>query len=431
MKIQVETVSPVERKVTIEVDPQRIASELERAYLGLGRRVKLRGFRPGKAPRKVLERQFKDQVESEVVEQIVTATFSEAVREHSIEAVAPPQVSFSEGGTLAEGQPLRYTARVEVKPRVEPKDYRGLAVTRRAPEVTDEMVSEELTKLQDSMAQLVPVEGRFDAQEGDYAVIDHDGSIEGQPFEGSRAEGVTVKVGPGAIQEGFIPQLVGKKVGETAEFDEALPADHRNEGLRGKSAHMKVTLKTLKTRQLPAIDDALAKEVGVEGVDTLEALRARIRADLDKRETRRAESELRDALLKAALEKNEFEVPPALVERAIDAMIEGAAERFSRSGIDIRQLGLDVGRMRADLREQALLQVRGALLLEAIADTEKLDPNEEDYQAELVKIAEEVGAPLAKVQSQMRGKDAREALKNRIREEKAFALLREAATISQ
>jgi trigger factor len=431
MKIQVETVSPVERKVTIEVDPQRVASELERAYVGLGRRVKLRGFRPGKAPRKVLERQFKDQVESEVVEQLVTATFSEAVREHALEAVAPPQVSFSEGGTLAEGQPLRYTARVEVKPQVEPKDYRGLAVTRRAPEVTDDMVSEELTKLQESMGQLVPVEGRFEAQEGDYAVIDHDGSIDGQPFEGSRAEGVTVKVGPGAIQEGFIPQLVGKKVGETVEFDEALPADHRNEGLRGKSAHMKVTLKTLKARQLPAMDDALAKEVGLEGVDTLEALRARIRADLDKRESRRADSELRDALLKAALEKNAFEVPPALVERAIDSMIEGAAERFARSGIDIRQLGLDVGRMRADLREQALLQVRGALLLEAIADTEKLDPSEEDYQAELVKIAEEVGAPLAKVQSQMRGKDAREALKNRIREEKAFALMREAATISQ
>lgn len=430
MKIQVETVSPVERKVSIEVDPERVASELARAYVGLSRRVKLRGFRPGKAPRKVLERHFKDEVEREVVERLVQTTFTEAVREQSIEAVAPPHVSFAEAApTLAEGQPLKYTARVEVKPQVQPKDYRGLSVTRKPPEVTDQMVSDEITKLQESMGQLVPVEGRFEAQDGDFAVIDHEGTIDGKPFEGGKAEGVTVKVGKGAIQEGFIPQLVGRKLGETVEFDETLPADHRDPALRGKTAHMKVTLKTLKTRQLPALDDALVKSVGMEGVETLDALRARIRGDMEKREQRRSDAELRDALLKAALAKNDFEVPPALVERAIDAMIEGAAERFARSGIDIRQLDLDVARMRADLREQALLQVRGALLLEAIADAEKIEVTDDDYQAEAAKIAEEVGAPLAKVQAQMRGKDAREALKNRIREDKAFALLRENASI--
>jgi trigger factor len=133
--------------------------------------------------------------------------------------------------------------------------------------------------------------------------------------------------------------------------------------------------------------------------------------------------------VKAALAKNEFEVPPALVERAIDAMLEGAAERFARSGIDIRKLELDFARMRADMREQALLQVRGALLLEAIADAEKIEVTDEDLQAEAARIADELGAPLAKVQQQMRGKDAREALKNKVREDKALALLSSAANI--
>jgi trigger factor len=192
---------------------------------------------------------------------------------------------------------------------------------------------------------------------------------------------------------------------------------------------MKVTLKGLKRREVPSLDDAFVKELGVEGVETLEQLRARIRADLEKRERRRAENEQRDALVKAALARNEFEVPPALVERAIDTMIEGAAERFARSGIDIRRLELDFARMRADLREQALLQVRGALLLEAIADAEKIEVTDEDFQAEAARIAEELGAPLAKVQQQMRGKDAREALKNKIREDKALALLSSAANI--
>ncbi len=427
MKIQVEAVSPIERKVTIEVDPERVAKELERAYTGLSRRVKLRGFRPGKAPRKVLERQFKAEVESEVAQRIVTETFAEAVRVEDLPVVAAPSVSIAEG--VAEGKGMKYSARVEVKPKLEPKDYRGLEVARKPPEVTDQMVSDELTKLQDSMAQLVPVEGRFDAQEGDWAVVDHEGTIDGLPFEGGKAEGVTVKVAPGPVAEGNLGQLAGKKLGDAVEFDEPFAEDHRNPALRGKTAHMKVVLKELKVRQPPALDDALAKEVGIEGVETLDQLRARIRSDLEKREKRRAENELKDALVKAALGKNEFEVPPALVERAIDTMIEGAAERFARQGIDIRRLELDVARMRADLREQALLQVRGALLLEAIADAEKIGVTEEDLQAEAARIADELGMPLAKVQQQVRGKEARGALENRIREEKALAVLSSTANI--
>jgi trigger factor len=427
MKIQVENVSPVERKVTIEVDPARVAQEMERAYSGLGRRVKLRGFRPGKAPRKVLERHFRAEVESEVAEKIVQQTFAEAVRVESIDLVAPPHVSISEG--VAEGKPLRYTARVEVKPKLEPKDYRGLEVKRRPPEVTDEMISAELGRIQESFAKLVPVEGRFEAQEGDWAVVDHEGTIEGEPFDGARAEGVTVKVAPGAISEGNLGLLAGKKLGETVELDEPFAEDHRNEALRGKVARMRVTLKALKERQLPALDDELAKSLGAEGVETLDQLRARIREDLEKREQRRAEVELKDGLVHAALAKNEFEVPPALVERAIDAMIEGAAERFARSGIDIRQLQLDQARMRADLREQALLQVRGRLLLEAIAEAEKIEVSEEEVQAELARIAGELGTSLAKLQQQMRGNDGREALRNKLREDKALALMTSAATI--
>jgi trigger factor len=427
MKIEVESVSPVEKKVTIEVDPDRVAKELERAYVGLGRRVKLPGFRTGKIPRKVLERHFRAEVEGEVAERIVQETFAEAVRVESLPVVAPPHVSLAEG--VAEGKALRYTARVEVKPKLEPKDYKGLEVTRKPPAVTDDDVAAEITKIQDQMAQLVPVEGRFDAQEGDWAVIDHEGTIEGLPFEGSKAEGVTVKVAPGAVAEGNLGVLAGKKLGETAEIEEPFAEDHRNPALRGKVAKMKVTLKSLKTRQLPQVDDALAKSIGIEGVDTLEQLRARIRGDLQKREERRAEAELRDGLVKAALARNEFEVPPALVERAIDGMIEGAAERFARQGIDIRQLGLDVARMRGDLREQALLQVRGALLLEAIADTEKIQVTDEDLQAEITKLAGELGLPLAKAQQQMRSADARSALSNKIREDKAMSVLSSAANI--
>jgi len=429
MKIQVDTVSPIEKKVTIEIQPERVAQELGRAYDRLGRRVKLRGFRPGKAPRKVLERNFRDEVEREVLEHLVADTFGEAVREHAIEAVAPPNVQVAEPG-LGEGRPLKYTARVEVRPRLEPKDYRGLEVKRGSAEVTDQMVSDELSRLQASMAKLVPVEGRFEAQEGDYALVDHEGTTGGLPFEGGKGEGVTVQVRPGELHDGNAPALAGKRLGETVEVDSAFPPDYRVPALQGKVAHFKLTLKELKTRQVPSLDDALAKEVGLPGVETLEGLKTRIRGDLEKREKRRAESELRDALIKAALARNDFEVPPSLVERAIDSMLEGTAERFARQGLDIRRLDLDVARLRGDLRETALLQVKGALLLEAIADAEKIEATDEDIEAEIARLAAEMGVPPAKLQAQVRSGEARAALRSKLREDKALAFLTSAANLT-
>src|SRR6266702_670535 len=368
MKIEVEAVSPVEKKVTVEVDPERVAKEPDEAYAGLGRRVKLKGFRSGHVPRAVLERNFRDEVEKQVVDTVVNASFGEAVAQHALHPVASPRVDVAEPG-LAPGQPFRYSARVEVKPRHEPKDYKQLEVARKPPEVTDQMVSDELTRIQESLSRLVPVEGRFEAQPGDYAVIDHDGTIEGQPFEGGKAEGVTVKVEAGDLSGGFIPQLAGVKLGEAVELDQSFPADQGYEPLRGKTGHFKVTLQSLKTRQVPAIDDLLAKEMGLEGVETLDALKARIRDDLD------------------------------------------------------------VARLRADLREQALLQVKGALLLESIADVEKITVSDEDLQIELARMSGEMGIPLAKMQQQMKGGGARAALLNRLREDRALAFLTSEATL--
>ncbi len=427
MKINVETTSPVERKLTIEVPPERVHKELDKAYVLMGRRVKLKGFRPGHVPRGVLERNFKGEVEREVVEKLVSATFQEAAKANGVEAVAPPSVSLD--GALADGQAFKFSATVEVKPVVVPRDYKGLSVTRRVPAVGDAEVEAELLKLQESYARLVEVEGRDVAQEGDYAVIDHQGTIDGLPFDGGQAEGVTVRAAQGKVEEGFLPVLVGKRVGETAEFEEPFAADHRNERLRGKLAHMRLVLKGLKTKVPATLDDELARKVGIEGIETLGQLRDRIREDLARREAKKAEAELKDALLKAALERNGFEVPPSMVERAIDQMLEGTVERFARMGVDVRQLDLDVARLRGDLREQALLQVRGALLLEAVAAAEQLEVTDDDLQAEVARLAEELGVPLRQAQQQMRGKDARAALENRVREDKALALLSQAATI--
>lgn len=428
MKIQVEAVSPVEKKVTVEIEAVQVAKELDKAYVGLGRRVRIPGFRPGKVPRNVLVRSFRGEVEREVVEKLVNDSFAEAIRTEKIDAVAAPSVSLVDPAFDAE-KPLRYTARVEVKPKVTARDYRGLEVTHKAAAVTDAMLEDELQKLRESASTLQEVAGREVAEKGDWATIDHEGTIDGKPFAGSTAQGVTVRVQEGALEEGSFGDLLGRKLGETVEFDHAFADDYRVAEVRGKTARFKATIKALKVRQAPALDDEFAKQVGILGVETVEQLRARMKADIERREKNKAEAELREALVKAALAKNEFEVPPALVERTIDSMIESTAERLARSGIDLRQLQLDLPRLRADLREKALHQVRAALLLEAIAEAEKLEVGEADLEAEIGKIAADHGIPLERARKDFRGKDALAALNVRIMEEKAFAVLTSSATI--
>ena len=423
MKIQVEKLSPVEKKVTVEIEPAEVAKEIDRAYASLGRRVKLRGFRPGKAPRTVLERNFKDQVEADVVEKLVQKSFQEATKEQALEAVAAPRVQVAEGG-IGPDRPFSYTARVEVKPVITPKDYRGIAVTRKAVEVTDATVDAEIERLRQSFGEMNPVEGRDVAELGDWAVIDYQGSVDGKPFDGGTAEGALIQVKDGNFFAGEMAVLQGRKVGEAFETTQPFPADFRDPALAGKSGTFSITLKSLRTQKVPALDDAFAKEVGIEGVETLAALRDRVRSDLEKREKRRVEAEERDALVKGALERNEFEVPPALVERTIDAMVENTAQRLARQGVDIRQLDLDLGRIRGDMREQALLTVKAALLLEAIAVAEKVEVGEQDEQDEIQRRAAEMGVPPARLQVKGEG---REALRQRIREDKVVAILAAAA----
>jgi len=263
---------------------------------------------------------------------------------------------------------------------------------------------------------------RIEASEGDggkaefeFALLDH-GAVDEELEEG-------------ALEEGNFGHLEGHKIGETVEFDHAFSPDYRMQEVRGKTARFKATLHGLKTRQAPALDDEFAKTVGILGVETVEQLRARMRTDIERREKAKSDSALKDALVKAALAKNEFEVPPALVERTIDSMIESTAERLARSGIDLRHLQLDLPRLRADLREKALQQVRGALLLEAIAAAEKIDVGEEDLEAEIARVAADHQIPIERARKDFRGKEPLAALSLRIREEKALAVLSSTATI--
>jgi len=424
MKVQVEELSPIEKKLSIEVDSARVTEELSRAYASVGRQVKLPGFRQGKVPRRILEQRFREQVEDEVIQRVVQSAYMEAVREHNVDVVSQPQVTNS---GLKPNAPFSFEARVEVKPKLEPKDYRELPLKKTEAGVDDAKVNEQLEKMRQSASRMEPIADRDVAAAGDFATIDYEATIDGQPFVGSKAEDVVVEIAPGELVESNIAALEGVKVGDTKEIDYAFPQDYRVEDVKGKTAHFKLHLKGLKKKLIPELNEDFAKEVGSQTVDEL---RGKVKTDLERAEKNKAQVEERDSLYKALIERNPFEVPKAMVERAIDSMLEGAMRQMARSGLDVRNLGLDFMRLRDEMRERAVQEVKGTLLLEAIAQKENIQAGEEDVEKKIEELATEAGQPVATVRKYFKNPDDRLGLSLRLREEKTIEFLKAQAKYS-
>jgi len=422
MKVQVEELSPVERKLSIEVPPEQVQAELGRAYAQLGRQVRLPGFRPGKIPRRILEQKFRGEVEDDVARRLVERAYLSAISEHHVDAVGTPQLT---PVRLDQEKPFAFEARVEVRPKVEAKDYRGLPLKRVQAAVPDAEVNERLEAMRQRAARLEPVEGRTVAETGDFAIVDYVGTIGGQPFPGSKAEEVTVEVAPGDLLRGNVPELAGTVIGQTRELDHAFAADDPEPARAGKTAHFSFTLKGLKRQQLPALDDDFAREVG--GGDTLAELKGKVRNDLEAAAQNRAAQDEREQLVKGLVERNPFELPKAMVERGLDAMLDGALRMMARQGLDPSKLNLDFSSLREEMRPKAEAEVRGALLLQAVAEKEGLSVKPEDLDARIAQYATESGAPLHQVRKAFKEPEQRRALEQRVREEKTVEFLKAAA----
>lgn len=424
MKVQVESVSSIEKRLSIEVDAQVVNRELTNAYATLAQQVKLPGFRPGKVPRRILEQKFKSEIEADVVRRVQAQATVDAIKSHDVKAVGEPHYS---GGKLVPNATYAFTARLEVKPEVSIKEYKGLALKKLDSAIDDEKVNEQIERLRSSRSTLEPVSGRDVAKQGDMAVIDFDATKNGEAFPGNTGRNVTVEIAPGELVEGNLPQLDGMKLGEQKAFDYTFPAEYRVAEVKGQTAKFTVTLKELKERKLPELNDDFAKS---QGADTMDALRARVKADLERGAKNRVETEAREALLKALIEKNPFECPNSMIERGVDYMLDGALGSLMRSGVDPRMLNLDWGKLRGDMRPRAEVEVRGSLLLEALGKAESLAATDADFDAKFEEISKETGTPVAQVKARFATDEAKDSLKVRLIEEKAMALIRQHANWS-
>jgi trigger factor len=416
---RVEDLSPVVKKVSVTLPPDLVQNALETAFTTVSRSVKMKGYRQGHVPRRLVERFYGDDVKKDVAQKLVTGSIHEALAEHKLDPVAPPRV---ENGEVEPGQPFRYTATVEVRPHVEPKDYEGLSVPRVTSEVTDAEVEERLEEMRREQAMFVPVEGRDVVEHGDYVSCDYKGSVDGEPIKGAERENVLLEAVPGSLLENKAEGLLGARIGETRDLAVTFPADYTVEELRGKEAHFTVSVKGLKKRDVPALDDAFVQDLGGEA-KTVSDLRARVRDEMVSQQKHRAEGEQREKVLQALVDKNPIEAPPALVERNVDAMLQGMLEGFMRRGIDPRQMGINLERLRTDLRSRALLEVKGYLLLEAIAEKEKIEATDDDMNKHFEKLSAEVGQPVEKIRAALRRNDSMDSLKARLRQDKALAFL--------
>ncbi len=426
-KFTVEEVSPIERRIKVEVEPERVQAELDRTYRLLSRQVRVPGFRPGKVPRRILEARFKQQVEGEVIQNLVEQAYREGIVAHpEVQPVGSPRVKSDE---LKLGEVFKFEANVEVKPKLDPKDYEGLELKKGKVDIADAQVDAEVERLRQAMAQLVPVEGRDVAEKGDYAVVHYEGTIDGKGFAGGKADSVTVEVAPGDFGEGNVEALAGAKLGETREIQHTFPKDHRLAELAGKTATFKITLDALKTQKLPEVNDEFAKDVG--GNLSVADLKKRIKDELTERESEKVNREFRAGMLAALIAKNPFDVPRSLIDRTVDRMIHGALERFAHQGLDPRRMNLDLDRLRESLRPSAETEVRSALLLEAIGLKEKIEARPEDLDEHVKKLASRLKAPEEKVRAQLVGHDGGEALGLQVREEKTIAFLESKAKITQ
>lgn len=426
-RAQVKEISSVERELSIVIPGDQVAKELDKAYRQLSQRVRLKGFRPGKVPRYVLEQYYKAQTEQDVIERIVGQSYREAIESNKLVPVSPPDIQAS--AELIPGMDFSYQAKVEVKPEIELKQYKELALTKKVYSVGEESIARELESVRERFVKVVPVEDRDTVQQGDLVQANWSGTVDGEHVRGLGGVSYVIEVGAGRFYPEAEQALVGKKLGESFDVEVTVPDDFRVEAVRGKKAVLSMRPEQIKRKDVPALDDELAKDVS-DDFETLDDLKNHIKSTLEKTAETRSKRELRDQALDALIEANPFEVPSSLVERHAEEL---AAESLSRLPEETAQRIWASQRQRLieDARPQALKQVRGGLLLETISQTEDLSVSEEDVDNYLKRLAEEAGQPLKTLKNLYKSGRRRDELKDRLITEKALDLVLDTATYTE
>ena len=415
------------RKLEIEIDAATFAAACDAQFKKKAAKMAVPGFRKGKAPRAVIERMFgKGFVYEDALNELYPQALEDAIKEAGIEYVED-EIGL-DVQKVSEEEGVVFTAEVTVKPEVKLEKYKGIEVTRPVVEVTDEQVEQRIQQMRERNVRIIDIDDRA-AQMGDTVVFDFEGFLEGVPFEGGKAEEHELKLGSGNFIPGFEEQLVGHSVGEEFDIDVTFPEEYHAEELAGKPTVFKIKLHKIKEHQLPELDDDFVTEVS-EDCDTVDQLRESIRKELTEQANERADGVAENRMFDWICDEMECEVPDAMIERRIDENLRDFDYRLRSQGMSLdvylQYMGGDIEQMREQMRDNATRQVRIRLALEYIAKQEGITASDEEYEAEIAKLAEQYNMEVEDVRKAI----SEEGLKSDLVVDKASKLVRESAVIT-
>ena len=409
MSVQVENMEKNLAKLTVQVSAEELEKAIQQAFLKNKNRFNVPGFRKGKVPRQMIEKMYgKGIFYEDAVNSILPGAYSKAADECGLEIVSRPEIDVTE---VESGKGVTFTATVAVKPEVTLGQYKGVQVEKADTEVSDDEVMAEIAKEQEKNATTVTVTDR-PAQMGDTVIIDFEGFVDGEAFDGGKAEDYSLELGSHSFIDTFEDQLAGKNTGDEVEVNVTFPEEYHAESLKGKPALFKVKINEIKAKELPEIDDEFASEVSE--YETLDEYKASVKADLEKKKADSAKAKKEDEALKKIIEDSQMDIPDLMVETQADNMVDDYLQRMRAQGITpqmyMQYTGTTQEMLVDQMKPQALSRIQARLVLEAIAKAENIEITEEDLEKELASMAEDYKMELDKLKELM-NEDAMKQMK--------------------
>jgi len=423
--VKIEEISPVKKKLSFEIPWEETKVVLDDVYRKIGKTAKVRGFRPGKIPRPVLEKFYKDHAEEEAMTQLFNQHFWDALKEHAIEPVSRPEID--QQGIEPE-KPFVFSATVEIEPVFDPEGYVSLEIDREEVEVTDADMEAKLKELQEMYSTMEEISGDSEVVSGNHVVIDFQGAVAGQSLKELKADDYLLEVGSNTFITGFEDQLLGMKKGETREVAVKFPEDYHHKDVAGKEAIFSVTIKNIKEKQIPEINEEFVKNF--EQYNTMDELRDDLRKNIEAEKQEQVDGNVRMAIIEKLIEKNPIAAPEALVERQIHSMMADTRWRMSMQGIDADKAAKILPQYHDLYKSDATRIVQTLLLMRRIGEKENISVSDEELNEHIRELAEKRNQGYESFLASLAKDDMMENIRAELANKKVVGFITEKAIIS-
>ena len=425
MSLQVEKLEKNMAKLTIEASAEDFEKAIQKVYLKARGRINIPGFRKGKAPRKLIEKMYGTGVFYEdAANDLIPTAYAEALKDCDLEIVSRPEINVTQ---IESGKPFIFTAEVAVKPEVTLGEYKGVEVEKSDVEVTDEDINKEVDKERENNSRTIDVDDRA-VESGDIIKLDFDGSVDGVPFAGGKAENYTLTIGSGSFIPGFEDQLIGTKIGEDKDVTVTFPEDYHEKSLAGKEAVFKCKVNAITVKELPDADDEFASEVSE--FETLAEYKEDIKKKLTEKKEKEARAKKEAQAVEKAVENATMEIPDAMIDTQVQSMMEDFARRMQSQGLSLEQYfqftGMDAKKMHDQMKPEALKRIQNSLVLEAVAKAENIEISDEKVDEEIAKMAEAYKMEVEKLKDLI-GESEKDQMKKELAVQAAADLIADAA----